>query len=130
MRRRSNVGKTIPWHGKLNFHENKCPHCGALDEYSDKYKTVMELSAQSYKVCIKCGGEFVDTYLIDFGESWNARENWDSSELWDDGKSCQDDIFDGLKKEGWLWFDEDEDREDSDYYNIPPQSIDFIKGEK
>jgi len=118
-----------PWHGKLSLIENQCPHCGANDEYSDKYKTVMELSAQHYKLCIKCQGEFVDTYLIDFGEDDDARDMWESEGRFDNEKEDQAQLFEDLESEGWLTYDDYEEREDKDYYDIPLQSVHFIKGD-
>jgi len=126
------MGKNIPWHGKVSQVENQCPHCGANNEYSDKYKTVMEISAQHFKLCIKCQGEFVDTYLIDFPEyagGDDAQAMWESERRFDDEKEDQAQLFEDLESEGFLMYDDYEGREDSDYYDIKPKSIHFITGE-
>ena len=124
--------KIKPWHGKLNHIENQCPHCGAKNEYSDITMTVMELSAQHYKLCTKCNGEFVDTYLIHFIDSDEGHpmddESWWSSQCrWENEDHIA--LFDELRNKGALIYEEDNPDEDSDYYDIPPQSIHFIKGE-
>lgn len=112
------MGKVIPWHGKLNHDENKCPHCGANDSYSDKKITVMELSAQHYKLCTKCQGEFVDTYLVVFNDDFDA-------EMWETGDHVS--IFHQLMRDNNLSYDEDNPDEDSDYYDVPLQSVHFLK---
>lgn len=128
--------KNIPWHGKITFVENKCPHCGANDghtnkdnnEYSDIAMNVMELSAQHFKLCIKCQGEFVDTYLIDFADDYFSEDNWKGNQEWDNKDIDQVELFHRLEKEGFLTYDDYDGRKDSDYYKISPQSINFIKG--
>lgn len=131
------MGKNIPWHGKVTYVENRCPHCGVDDEYSDvdknEYsdvaKNVMELSTQYFKRCIKCQGEFVDTYLVDFADDYFSEDNWKANEEWNDKDIDQVELFERLEKEGFLTYDDYEGREDSDYYVIKPQSIHFITGE-
>lgn len=117
------MGKNIPWHGKVSQVENKCPHCGANNEYSDKYKTVMEISAQHFKLCIKCQGEFVDTYLVDFADDYFSEDNWKANEEWNDKDIDQVELFERLEKEGFLMYDDYEGREDSDYYVIDRKSV-------
>jgi hypothetical protein len=119
--------KTIPWHGKVSQVENKCPHCGVSNMYSDKSKNVMELSAQHYKVCVTCQGEFVDTYFIDFGDDDESRDNWEKQRYFELKDTDHAELFDSLNNSGWIEYDDYEGREDSDYYDIPPQSIHFIK---
>ena len=115
-----------PWHGKLNHVENKCPHCGAEDEYSDVRMEVLELSARHYKLCIKCQGEFVDTYLIDFMDSDDDDQAyWEERKLWETEDHAS--LFQNLLKKNALMYDEDNPNDDSDYYNIPLQSVHFIK---
>lgn len=121
------MGKSIPWHGKMSKEENVCPHCGSND-YSDVSVNVMELSAQFYKVCTKCQGKFVDTYLVDFGDDYESESNWSKQEGWEETDQ-QEEIFKGLSESGWLSYDEENPNKDSDYYDIPTQSINFIKGE-
>jgi len=120
--------KNIPLYGKVSHIENKCPHCGADNEYSDQHKYVMELSAQHYKLCIKCQGEFVDTYLIDFADNDEAQDMWESERRFNNPKEDHCQLFDDLESEGFLMYDDYEGREDSDYYDMTPKSINFIKG--
>jgi hypothetical protein len=121
------MGKISPWHGKVSQVENRCPHCGADNEYSDKSKNVMDLSAQHYKICIKCQGEFVDTYFIDFGDDDESRDNWEKQRDFELKDTDHAELFDSLNNSGWIEYDDYEGREDSDYYDIPLQSIHFIK---
>jgi len=127
MRRGGGVGKTIPWHGKITFVENRCPHCGADNEYSDKSINLTELSAQHFKLCIKCQGEFVDTYLLDFGEDYEFEDNWEKQRPFEEEDHAF--LFFSLESEGYLVYDDYEGREDSDYYDIKPKSIHFITGD-
>lgn len=118
--------KQKAWRGKLNHHENKCPHCGAYDEYSDVAKTVMELSAQHYKVCIKCQGKFVDTYLIvhdreEYDDRWILECRWENED--------QVELFDEIHDCGILEYDSDNPNDDDEYYELQPNSIHFIKGD-
>lgn len=118
--------KVKPWHGKLNHVENKCPHCGAEDEYSDVKITVMQLSAQHYKLCTKCQGEYVDTYLIHFIDSDDDDQAyWEERRLWEEEDNAK--LFEDLNKKEALIYDEDNPNEDSVYYNVPLQSVHFIK---
>lgn len=122
------MGKIIPWHGKVSQVENRCPHCETDNKFTDKSKTVMELSAQHYKVCLNCQGEFVDTYFIDFGDDEESRYNWEKLRVFELVTENHSAIFDSLNNDGWLDYDDYEGREDSDYYEVPTQSINFIKG--
>jgi len=105
--------------GKLNKHENTCPWCNTYGEWSDESIEVMELSAQRYKLCIKCGGRFVDTYLIHFiySDHEDSRENWEESERWEDEDHPS--LFHELNNGGALIFDEDNPDKDEDYYDNP-----------
>ena len=120
--------KPKSFNGKLNHIEDKCPHCGAVDEYSDVAKNIMELSAQHYKKCIKCQGDFVDTYLIDFADE-DDLEAWELSKDWENDQLDQALIFDEMLFGDNLIYDEDNPDQDSDYYDIQPRSIHFIKDE-
>ena len=120
------MGKVIPWHGKLNHDEDKCPHCSSTSDYHNVRKVVMELSAQHYKKCNSCNGEFVDTYLI----TWDTDEDersWSRRAMWEKGDHAS--IFNQLMINGNLSYDEDNPDEDSDYYEVPQKSIHFIKGD-
>jgi len=114
--------------GKKSIEENTCPHCGAVNEYSDVAKNVMELSAQHYKKCIKCKGHFVDTYLIDFPD-YRDQESWEEERRYDDSNVDQVELFNELMENGHLLYDEDNPNDDSDYYDIQLQSIHFITDE-
>lgn len=118
------MGKVIPWHGKLNHDENKCPHCSSKSDYHNVRKVVMELSAQHYKKCNSCNGEFVDTYLITF-DTDNGEHMWTCRKLWETGDHAS--IFNQLLLNGNLSYDEDNPNEDSDYYDVPLQSVHFLK---
>lgn len=113
--------------GKLSIIENKCPHCGTSAKHKIEDKQVMELSAQYYKVCNKCHGRFVDTYLIDWGNEEDEGV-WRDESLWLTKNQAR--RFNQLKKSGNLTYDKDNPNEASDYYEYPLQSIDFIKDGK
>jgi len=118
------MGTSIPWHGKMSVKENHCPHCGS-DQYSDVSMNVMELSTQHYKLCTKCQGQFIDTYLIVWDE--DGEQDWSVMSRWE--KEDMVALFGELMSQGILEYDEHNPNEDSDYYNIPTQSINFIKGD-
>lgn len=120
--------KPKKWRGKLNHEENICPHCGTEDQYSDVTITVMELSAQHYKLCTQCQGHFVDTYLITFDDD-ESEDNWQKQRPFDDKDQDHAELFQGLMKDGYLSYDDDNPDEDGDYYDLIPDSIHFIKGE-
>jgi hypothetical protein len=121
------MGKTIPWHGKKSKDEDKCPHCGAYNMWTSVSKTVMELSAQHYKVCTNCQGKYVETYLVCYED--NEIDAWSVEGRYDNPKIDQAELFDELIEDGVIHYDDDNPNPDSDYYDIPPQSIHFIKGE-
>lgn len=115
-----------PWHGKISKQENTCPHCEAKNEYSDIAHIVRELSAYTYKLCISCHGEFVDTYLIVFDDGdegdWEAMSRWETED--------HDPLFEELYNQGFLDYDQNNPNEDSDYYTIPTITEAFIKQNK
>lgn len=120
------MGKVIPWHGKMSQVENKCPHCGSVNDAHNVRKVVDELAAQHFKKCNSCNGEFVDTYLITW-DTDNGEHMWHKRGLWKKGDHAS--IFNQLMGRGNLCYDEDNPNEDSDYYEIPQKSIHFIKGD-
>jgi len=120
------------WRGKLNHYENKCPHCEAQDSYSDVDITIMELSAQHYKLCTNCGGHFVDTYLIHFidsdeGQPLDDESSWTHECRWENEDHIE--LFQELYNKGALIYDDDNPDSDEDYYDLIPNSVHFIKGE-
>ena len=121
--------KTIPWHGKLNRVENHCPHCGAKHQWSEESTECYELSARVYKKCKTCNGEFVDTYLISFGDELIDEGHWEEERPYECAGNDHRALFQDLDAFGHLIYDEENPDEDKDYYDITPQSIHFIKGE-
>jgi len=115
---------TIPWHGKMSKQEDKCPHCGAYNMWTSVSKNVMELSAQHYKICTKCKGEYVDTYCVCYEDG-----EWREEDCYNDPKIVQEELFDKLVDGGIIFYDDGNPNPDSDYYDIKPQSIHFIKEE-